>query len=61
MTWRQAIEWVSYIQEGIRGRELPGVFNPMIIGHVFQEQSLRRKDIARKHIDTVADTCKRFV
>ena len=61
MTRQQAIKWASHIQERIRGRELPGVFNPMIIGYIFQEQSVRWEEIARKHINIVADTCKRFV
>jgi hypothetical protein len=33
----------------------------MIIGHIFQEQSVRWADIARQHIDAVANTCKNLV
>lgn len=61
MTRRQAIKWVNQIQERIRGRELPGVFNPMIIGHIFQQQSANWEKIAREHIDAVSELCKRFV
>ena len=61
MRRQKAIKWVNHIQERIRGRELPGVFNPMIIGRLFQEQSTMWEFIARKHIDSVANACKRFV
>lgn len=61
MRRQQAITWVKHIQDRLRGRELPGVFNPMIIGHMFQEQSIYWEPLARKHIDAVANACKRFV
>jgi hypothetical protein len=57
----QAIRWIDSIQERIRGRELPGLFNPLIIGHIFQEQSVDWEHIARKHVDVVADVRKKFV
>jgi hypothetical protein len=44
MQRQQAIKWISHIQERLRGRELPGVFNPMIIGHLFREQSTMSLD-----------------
>jgi hypothetical protein len=61
MQRQQAIKWISHIQERLRGRELPGVFNPMIIGHLFREQSTNWEPLARKHIDAVANACKRFL
>lgn len=61
MQRQQAIKWVSHIQERLRGRELPGVFNPMIISHLFREQSTNWEPLARKHIDAVANACKRFL
>lgn len=61
MRRQQAIKWASHIQERLRGRELPGLFNPMIIGHLFREQSTNWEPIARKHIDAVASACKRFL
>jgi hypothetical protein len=61
MTRKQAIKWVNQIQERIRGRELPGVFNPMIIGHIFQQQSANWERIAKKHINSISELCKKFV
>jgi hypothetical protein len=58
---QQAIERVILIQERIRGRELPGVFNPLIIGHLFSEQSVKWGPMAQEHIDAVAAACKAFV
>ena len=61
MRRQQAVSWAKHIQDRIRGRELPGVFNPMIIGHMFQEQSINWEPLAQKHIDAVAKACKKFV
>lgn len=61
MQRQQAIKWVNRIQERLRGRELPGVFNPMIIGHLFQEQSVNWEPLSREHIEAVASACKRFL
>jgi hypothetical protein len=57
----QATKWVDLIQERIRGRELPGIFNPFIIGYLFQQQSVKWSFIARKHIADVASACEKFV
>jgi hypothetical protein len=61
MTKQQATRWVNQIQERIRGRELPGIFNPLIIGYLFQQQSMNWSPIARKHIADVASACQKFV
>ncbi|KAL1591965.1 hypothetical protein SLS60_011557 [Paraconiothyrium brasiliense] len=61
MNKQQASKWVNHIQERIRGRELPGIFNHSIIGYLFQQQSMKWSFLARKHIEDVAGACKRFV
>ncbi|XRM46529.1 hypothetical protein ABZX51_009561 [Aspergillus tubingensis] len=46
-------EFINHIQELMRqtrGRELPGTFNPMIIGELFKEQCGPWKDITHRHI-----------
>lgn len=44
-----------------RGRELPGTFNPMIVGDLFLEQSKPWEEIARKHVERVWNAALRFV
>jgi hypothetical protein len=61
LTHAEAIEWVLIKLRRSRGRELPGIFNPELIGHLFQEQSNKWKTIAQDHIDRVALSCKDFV
>ncbi|CAK40140.1 uncharacterized protein An09g02020 [Aspergillus niger] len=46
-------EFINHIQQHMkrtRGRELPGTFNPMIIGELFQEQCSPWKDLTYQHI-----------
>ncbi|GKZ37752.1 hypothetical protein AbraIFM66950_009435 [Aspergillus brasiliensis] len=46
-------EFINHIQELMRqtrGRELPGTFNPMIIGELFKEQCSPWRDITCQHI-----------
>lgn len=57
----EAIEWVLRILERSRGRELPGNFNPMLISHLFWEQSQPWEDLALAHIHQVADICSLFI
>ena len=61
MKYRDALDWVLQILQRTRGRELPGNFNPLIIGHLFQEQSEPWQQIALDHVHQVAKTCSRFV
>jgi len=60
-TRKQAIQWVIQIMQRSRGRELPGTFNPMLINHLFWDQSEPWETLAREHINIVARACKRFV
>lgn len=49
-------EYLNQIRELLkrsRGRELPGMYNPLIVGELFYEQSTPWEGLARKHIDLV--------
>ncbi len=61
MTRDQAVEWVLGVLQRSRGRELPGTFNPMLIGQLFWEQSSHWEAMALAHIERVAAKCNRFV
>lgn len=47
------IEKIMTMIDRDRGRELPGLFNPMIVSDLFREQSLPWKTIAEDHIKSV--------
>ncbi|KLJ05991.1 hypothetical protein EMPG_10604 [Blastomyces silverae] len=57
----EAIRMVVNMLEQCRGRELPGIFNPMLISHLFWEQSKYWESIARDHLTKVAAACKTFL
>ena len=61
MTRIEAEDWVLRILKRSRGRELPGNFNPLLISHIFWEQSEPWKQLAREHIEAVAEKCSQFV
>jgi len=44
-----------------RGRELPGMFNPLIVGDIFFEQSKPWEGIARDHLQSTWDAVKTFL
>ncbi|PGG98765.1 hypothetical protein GX51_06624 [Blastomyces parvus] len=56
-----AIQMVVKMLEQCRGRELPGIFNPMLISHLFWEQSKNWESIALDHLTKVAAACKTFI
>lgn len=60
VTWAQAIAWVERVLERSRGRELPGNFNPLVIGQLFREQSQPWEAIAAVHVDRIASYCALF-
>ena len=60
-TRREAEDWVLGVLRRSRGLELPGNFNPMLISHLFWEQSEPWKDLAHNHIENVAKKCGKFV
>lgn len=61
MTRGKAIDWVISIMLRTRGRELPGTFNPMLISHLFWDQSGPWEGLARRHIKLVAAACQEFL
>ncbi|PSK54726.1 Interferon-induced GTP-binding protein Mx2 [Elsinoe australis] len=58
---QEAVKWVRHILERSRGRELPGNFNPAIIGQLFREQSINWASLATDHVGKVATLCDSFV
>lgn len=44
-----------------RGRELPGLFNPLIVGDLFIEQAKPWEALARKHIRDISDAVRAFL
>ncbi|KAI9660454.1 MAG: hypothetical protein M1821_009804 [Bathelium mastoideum] len=61
MTSKEVEDWVLKILKRSRGRELPGNFNPMLIAHLFWEQSEPWQELAQKHIEALADKCSKFL
>ncbi len=44
-----------------RGRELPGMFNPLIVGDLFREHSQPWEPLARQHLSTVWQAARSFL
>lgn len=44
-----------------RGRELPGMYNPLIVGEIFHQQSQPWEDKARSHIKIICDAVETFL
>ena len=61
ITRTEAEDWVVQILQRCRGRELPGNFNPMLIGQLFWEQSEPWKQLAEAHVIAISDRCRQFV
>ena len=58
---QEALEWVRKALFWTRGRELPGNFNPLLVGELFWEQSSKWQEMATKHMEEVSDVCHRFL
>lgn len=56
-----AIEWVGRVIAKSRGMELPGNFNPLLIGELFWEQSSNWHRLAESHAEKVWDICSSFL
>ena len=56
-----ALAWASQVLVRTRGRELPGNFNPLLIGELFWEQSSKWYRLAQDHLESVADICSTFL
>lgn len=50
---RSYIEEIRQILNITRGCELPGMFNPLIVGDLFREQSGPWENLAREHLETI--------
>ena len=61
VTKTEAVEWVKDILLKSRDRELPGIYNPMVINTLFQEQSQQWEIEVRKHVEHVWRACKRLM
>lgn len=61
ITRTEALEWVKTVLSRSRGRELPGTFNPLLVGELFWDQSAKWKSLAQDHVDNIWGACQRFV
>ncbi|KAF8538787.1 P-loop containing nucleoside triphosphate hydrolase protein [Trichophaea hybrida] len=61
LTRKKAIEWVMPLIKHSRGKELPGSFNPLLIGNLFWEQSRPWEALAPNHLDSVYNACEVFL
>ncbi|KAK9578591.1 hypothetical protein V6Z92_009264 [Aspergillus fumigatus] len=61
VTREQMSAWIKKIYGRTRGRELPGNYNHVLLSELFHEQSSRWSDIARDHVNAVADLVCRFI
>lgn len=57
----KALSWVRTVLIRTRGRELPGNFNPLLIGELFWEQSKNWQELAEDHLQDVSKLCSNFV
>lgn len=58
---RDALGWVGQVLARTRGRELVGNFNPLLVGELFWEQSSKWHQLAKDHVEQVAQVCSRFL
>lgn len=63
-----AVSRSDFIEEEIqpllkrsRGRELPGMFNPLIVGDLFHEQAKPWEELARKHLRDICNAVRAFL
>ncbi|KAF8243575.1 Dynamin family protein [Wilcoxina mikolae CBS 423.85] len=61
LTRKKAIEWVMPLIKHSRGKELPGSYNPLLIGNIFWEQSRPWEALAPNHLESVYDACDVFL
>ena len=57
----RAMDWVKGVLVRTRGKELPGNFNPLLIGELFWEQSSKWQQMAEHHVEDVTDVYTRFL
>lgn len=61
LTKQEALYWVRRVLSRTRGKELPGNFNPLLIGELFWEQSSKWGDMAKSHVEDVSQICVKFL
>jgi GTPase SAR1 family protein len=61
MSRTEAIEWVRRLLVRSRGPELPGSFNPLLVGELFRDQSRPWEKITREHVKKIWTTSKDFL
>ncbi|KAF4981260.1 hypothetical protein FZEAL_2886 [Fusarium zealandicum] len=61
VTKDEYIDKIVKLMRRSRGRELPGMFNPMIVADLFKEQALPWGGIARAHVKTVWVAARDFL
>jgi hypothetical protein len=61
LTESEALDWVKQVLTKTRGKELPGNFNPLLVGERFWEQSEKRQSLAMDHTEAVSELCTEFV
>ncbi|ETS83523.1 hypothetical protein PFICI_05399 [Pestalotiopsis fici W106-1] len=57
-------DFVDYIREKIRtsrGRELPGLFHPMVVADIFREQAGPWEELTRRHVRGCWQACRKFL
>lgn len=52
---------IVILLERSRGRELPGMFNPLIVGDVFHQQSKPWEKLARRHVEATCELVSHFL
>ena len=55
------IDEIRQLLKTSRGRELPGMFNPLIVGDLFYEQSQHWETLAREHLQVMKDAVRDFL
>lgn len=57
----QSIRWAWQTILRNRGRELSGNFNPLVIGELLWQQSLRWRSLTIEHLENIASACHQFL
>ncbi|RDW56699.1 hypothetical protein BP6252_14020 [Coleophoma cylindrospora] len=60
-TREEAIKQACSLVKRSRGRELPGLPNPLVVGELFRQYSQPWGDLARRHIQNVWHAVNRFI
>ncbi|KAI0017966.1 dynamin family protein [Xylariomycetidae sp. FL0641] len=61
ITREKFIDHARVLMERTRARELPGLFNPMVVSDLFHEQSEPWDAIVSEHIDSACEAAKKFL